>query len=179
MEVIQISGYTDKEKLNIATEIFSSQTVEENSLKEDEISFNDDAILAIIHFYTRESGVRNLEREIGSVCRKIATSITENSFNSSLITPEIVNDLLGKPKYFETDEIIRRTSTPGVAIGLAWTPVGGEILFIEATKMDGNKTFLVTGSIGKVMEESAKIALSLVRSKFQELNIDPEVFEKF
>ena len=177
MEVIQISGYTDKEKLNIAQKYLVPRQLKENSLKEGELSFNDDAILAIIHLYTRESGVRNLEREIGSVCRKIATSITENTFSSPLITPEIVNDLLGKPKYFETDEIIRRTSTPGVAIGLAWTPVGGEILFIEATKMDGNKTFQVTGSIGKVMEESAKIALSLVRSKFQELNIDPEVFK--
>ncbi len=177
MEVIQISGYTDKEKLNIAQKYLVPRQLKENSLKEGELSFNDDAILAIIHFYTRESGVRNLEREIGAVCRKIATSITENNFNASLITPAIVNDLLGKPKFFESDEIIRRTSTPGVAIGLAWTPVGGEILFIEATKMDGNKTFLVTGSIGKVMEESAKIALSLVRSKFQELNIDPEVFK--
>lgn len=177
MEVIQISGYTDKEKLNIAQKYLVPRQLKENSLKEDELTFDDEAVLAIIHFYTRESGVRNLEREIGSVCRKIATSITENTFNTPLITPALVTDLLGKQKYFETDEIIRRTSTPGVAIGLAWTPVGGEILFIEATKMDGNKSFMITGSIGKVMEESARIALSLVRSKFQELKIDPELFK--
>ena len=177
MEVIQISGYTDREKLKIAQKYLVPRQLKENSLDRNEITFDDDAILSIIHMHTKESGVRNLEREIGTICRKIATNITENKLPSPIITTSIVAELLGKPKYFATDEIIRRTSTPGVATGLAWTPVGGDILFVEATKMIGTKSFTITGSIGKIMEESAKTALSLVRSKFQDLNIDPDIYQ--
>ena len=176
MEVINLSGYTENEKRNIAEKYLIPRQFRENSLHPNEIKFTKDAIYNIIRMYTKESGVRNLEREIGNICRKIATKITEDKGFSKKITPTMVRELLGKPKYLETEEIIRRTSFPGVAIGLAWTPVGGDILFIEATKMSGNKAFTITGSIGKVMQESAQIALSLVRSKAEELGIDPDTF---
>lgn len=178
MEVIFLSGYTENEKLNIAQKYLIPRQLRENSLHINEIQFTNDAIHSIIRMYTKEAGVRNLEREIGNICRKIATKITEGKNETSEITPSTVKEFLGKPKYFDTEEIIRRTSFPGVATGLAWTPVGGDILFIEATKMPGNKSFTVTGSIGKVMQESAQIALSVLRSKSEELNIDPELFSK-
>lgn len=178
MEVINLAGYTENEKLKIAQKYLIPRQLRENSLLSKEIAFSDPAIHAIIRMYTKEAGVRNLEREIGNICRKIATRITEGENKTSKITPETVRELLGKPKFFETEEIIRRTSFPGVAIGLAWTPVGGDILFIEATRMPGNKSFTITGSIGKVMQESAQIALSLLRSKSEELKIDPKMFSE-
>lgn len=178
MEVIHLAGYTENEKLNIAKKYLIPRQLRENSLLDDEIEFSDEAIHTIIRMYTKEAGVRNLEREIGNICRKIATRITEGKNNTVEINPLTVRELLGKPKYFETEEIIRRTSFPGVATGLAWTPVGGDILFIEATKMPGNKSFMITGSIGKVMQESAQIALSLLRSKASDLKIDAKLFSK-
>ena len=178
MEVIFLAGYTENEKLNIAQKYLIPRQLRENSLRSNEIQFTDDAIYAVIRMYTKEAGVRNLEREIGNICRKVATKITEGKNDISEITPLSVKEFLGKPKYFETEEIIRRTSFPGVATGLAWTPVGGDILFIEATKMAGNKSFTITGSIGKVMQESAQIALSVLRSKSEELDIDPKLFSK-
>jgi len=178
MEVINLAGYTENEKLKIAQKYLIPRQLRENSLLNDEINFNEEALHTIIRMYTKEAGVRNLEREIGNICRKIATKITEGKKDASEITTKIVRDLLGRPKYLETEEIIRRTSFPGVATGLAWTPVGGDILFIEATKMAGNKSFTITGSIGKVMQESAQIALSLLRSKSEELKIDPDLFSK-
>jgi ATP-dependent Lon protease len=178
MEIISLAGYTENEKMNIAQKYLIPRQLRENSLRENEIKFTEDAIFSIIRMYTREAGVRNLEREIGNICRKIATKITEGKNETSEITPSTVRELLGKPTYLDTDEIIRRTSFPGVAIGMAWTPVGGEILFIEAAKMPGSKSFTITGSIGKVMQESAQIALSLLRSKAEDLNIDAEEFSK-
>jgi ATP-dependent Lon protease len=178
MEIIRLAGYTDNEKLNIAGKYLVKRQLRENSLSENEITFEKDAILTIIRMYTKESGVRNLEREIGSICRKIATKITEGNFSSNLITSDVVLELLGKPKFQDVDEIIRRTSLPGVATGLAWTPVGGDILFIEAASMPGTKSFKITGSIGKVMEESAQTAYSLVRSKSKELKIAPDIFNQ-
>ena len=178
MEVIFLAGYTENEKLNIAQKYLIPRQLRENSLHNDEIQFSDDAIHSIIRMYTKEAGVRNLEREIGNICRKIATKITEGKNDTSEITPSTVKEFLGKSKFFETDEIIHRTSFPGVATGLAWTPVGGDILFIEATKMVGSKAFTITGSIGKVMQESAQIALSVLRSKAEELKLDPELFSK-
>lgn len=178
MEVIFLSGYTENEKLNIAQKYLIPRQLRENSLHNNEIQFTNDAIYSIIRMYTKEAGVRNLEREIGNICRKVATKITEGKNDISEITPSSVKEFLGKPKYFETEEIIRRTSFPGVATGLAWTPFGGDILFIEATKMVGSKSFTITGSIGKVMQESAQIALSVLRSKSEELDIDPELFTK-
>ncbi len=176
METIRISGYTDREKLHIAERYLIPRQLRENSLGSSEITFSEDGILTIIHQYTRESGVRNLEREIGTVCRKIATMITEGKFNNEIIDSPRVFELLGKPRFQGIEEIIHRTALPGVATGLAWTPVGGDILFIEATSMPGTKTFLVTGSIGKVMQESAQTALSLVRSMAADIGIDPEIF---
>ena len=178
MEIIQIAGYTENEKLQIAKNYLAPRQLRENSLKNAEISFSDEAIKTIIRMYTREAGVRNLEREIGSVCRKVATRITEGQQPKIEIGSEEIRQYLGRPKYFESEEIMRRTSTPGVATGLAWTPVGGEILFIESTKMPGSKGFTVTGSIGKVMQESAQAALSLVRSNAEIFGIDSAVFEK-
>lgn len=176
MEVIHLSGYTENEKTRIAQQYLIPRQLRENSLLPEEIKFTDEAIFNIIRMYTKEAGVRNLEREIGNISRKIATLITEEKKFPGEITSTTVRELLGKPKYFETEEISRRTAHSGVAIGLAWTPVGGDILFIEATKMKGNKSFTITGSIGKVMQESAQIALSLVRSRAEELQIDPEIF---
>jgi ATP-dependent Lon protease len=176
MEVIQISGYTENEKLNIAIKYLVPRQLKQNGLEPEEINFDQAAIKHIIRAYTKESGVRNLEREIGTICRKIATAITEGKTIPEIITAQEVSELLGKPKFHDTDEIIRRTSLPGVATGLAWTPVGGDILFIEATKMPGSKGFTITGSIGKVMQESAQTALSLVRSKAIELKISPDDF---
>jgi ATP-dependent Lon protease len=178
MEVIQIAGYTENEKLNIAKKYLLPRQLRENSLRFDEIIFTDLSLLHIIQLYTKEAGVRNLEREIGNVCRKIATALTENKTVYKNISKENIREFLGRPKFFNTDEIIRRTSLPGVATGLAWTPVGGDILFIEAAKMPGTKSFSVTGSIGKVMQESAQTALSLLRGKAEQLNIDPEIFSK-
>ncbi len=178
MEVIQLSGYTEKEKLNIARYYLIPRQIRENGLKPEEVEFTDEAILNIIRHYTREAGVRNLEREIGGVCRKVAVQITEGKVTQVRVDVEKVREYLGRPKYLATQEIIRRTEIPGVAIGLAWTPVGGEILFVEATRMPGNKGFITTGSVGKVMQESAQAALSYVRAHAVELGIDPEIFEK-
>jgi ATP-dependent Lon protease len=122
--------------------------------------------------------VRNLEREIGSVCRKVVTHIAEGSIEHVEINPEKVVEYLGRPKFYATEELAERTSIPGVAIGLAWTPVGGDILFVEATSMPGGKGFQVTGSVGNVMQESARAALSYVRSRAPELGLDPEFFDK-
>lgn len=178
MEVIQLSGYTDKEKIAIARHYLIPRQIKENGLRTEEIFFTDDALEKIIRSYTREAGVRNLEREIGAVCRKVVTRISEGKETSIEVTPEGVKEFLGREKYFDTQEIAERTSIPGVATGLAWTPVGGDILFIEATSMPGSKGFQLTGSLGNVMQESARAALSFVRSRAQEYGIDPKIFEK-
>ncbi|MHB8819080.1 MAG: endopeptidase La, partial [Bellilinea sp.] len=178
MEIIQLSGYTENEKLQIARQYLIPRQLRENSLREDEIQFNEQAISTVIRSYTRESGVRSLEREIGGICRKIATRITEGKTEKVLVDSDLVRELLGRPKYFSTEEIQRRTEVPGVATGLAWTPVGGDILFIEATKMPGSKGFITTGSVGKVMQESAQAALSYVRSRTKLLGIEDKIFEQ-
>jgi ATP-dependent Lon protease len=178
MEVIRIAGYTEGEKLQIAHHYLIPRQLRENGLREAEISFSNEAILAIIRHYTREAGVRSLEREIGGVCRKTATRITEGKETILEITPELVREFLGRFVYQDTEEIIRRTAIPGVATGLAWTPAGGEILFIEATRMVGSKGFIITGSIGNVMQESAQAALSFVRSRAEKFGIDPDFFAK-
>jgi ATP-dependent Lon protease len=178
MEIIQLSGYTENEKLQIAKQYLIPRQLRENSLRQGEIEFSEKAIAAIIRSYTRESGVRSLEREIGGICRKIVTRITEGKTEKVVIDAEMVRELLGRPKFFATEEIQRRLEVPGVATGLAWTPVGGDILFIEATRMPGSKGFLTTGSVGKVMQESAQAALSYVRSRTSSLGIDDAVFER-
>jgi ATP-dependent Lon protease len=178
MEVIHLSGYTENEKLEIAKRYLVPRQTRENGLLESEVHFLDSAILSIIRSYTRESGVRGLERTIGTICRKITTEVTENKKKSPLISNKRVRKYLGKAIYRDEEEINRRTAIPGVATGLAWTPYGGEILFIEASKMPGSKGFQITGSIGNVMQESAKAALSYVRAHSPDLGIDPEFYDK-
>ena len=177
MEILQLSGYTEEEKVRIAYGYLIPREIRESGLKPDEIEFSEAALQKIIRDYTREAGLRNLEREIGSVCRKVATKIAEGeATGKALITPEVVQEMLGKPKYFF--EAAERTMIPGVATGLAWTVTGGDILFIEATRMPGGKGFMVTGQLGEVMKESAQAALSYVRSKAKDLGIPDEAFAK-
>lgn len=176
MEILQLSGYTDYEKTQIAKGYLIPRQMTENGLRPDEALFDDDAIRTIIRDYTREAGVRNLEREIGRVTRKLATMLAEGKSAPFHVTTDLVRQLLRKPRFY--NEVRERTETPGVATGLAWTPVGGDILFIEATRMPGGKGFLVTGQLGDVMRESSQAAFSYVRSKSNELGISPDAIEK-
>jgi ATP-dependent Lon protease len=177
MEILQLSGYTEEEKVKIAHHYLVPRQRRESGLKTDEIEFTDEALQKIIRDYTREAGLRNLEREIGSVCRKVATKIAAGETTSkTVITAQVVQEMLGKPRFFF--EAAERTMIPGVATGLAWTITGGDILFIEATRMPGGKGFLITGQLGDVMKESAQAALSYVRSKAKDLGISDEVFAK-
>jgi ATP-dependent Lon protease len=178
MEIISLSGYTEREKIAIARGYLIPRQLRENGLRPTEVTFTDAALEKIIRSYTREAGVRNLEREIGAVCRKVVTLIAESGEQSVEVTPEKVQEFLGRPHYFSDEEIAWRTSIPGVATGLAWTPFGGDVLFIEATRMPGNKGFQITGSIGNVMQESARAALSFVRSKATSLGLDAQFFDQ-
>jgi ATP-dependent Lon protease len=163
MEVIQLAGYTEEEKLEIAKRYLVPRQIERNGLTRSKISFSDAALRAIISDYTREAGVRQLEREIGTVCRKVARQFAEGTASRRVaISERRARALLGKRRFFA--EARRRTSTPGVATGLAWTPVGGDVLFIEATAMPGTGQLTLTGQLGDVMKESAQAALSYVRS---------------
>ena len=176
MEIIEISSYTEGDKVQIAKGYLIPRQLRENGLKVGEVSFTDEAVETVIRSYTREAGVRNLEREIGSICRKVVTQIAEGKTDHVTIGPELVREHLGRPKFYHTEEIATRTSLPGVATGLSWTPVGGEVLFIEATSMPGNKGFQLTGSLGDVMQESAKAALSYVRANTKKLGLPEDFF---
>jgi ATP-dependent Lon protease len=178
MEVIRLSGYTEGEKLEIAKGYLIPRQIRENGLRDKEISFQDDALKRVIRSFTREAGVRNLEREIGRVCRKVATQIAEGKVKKVAVDEELVAEYLGKPRFYTTEEIAERTAMPGVAAGLAWTPTGGDVLFIEATSMRGGKNFQITGSLGDVMQESARAALSYIRSISAEMNIADEYWGK-
>jgi ATP-dependent Lon protease len=178
MEIIQLSGYTEREKIAIANGYLIPRQLRENGLRAEEVRFSEPALQKIIRSYTREAGVRNLEREIGSVCRKVVTQIAEGKVEHLEIDPEQVHELLGRQQYFGTEEIAERTSQPGVATGLAWTPVGGDVLFVEATSMPGGKGFQITGSLGNVMQESAHAALSYVRSQAERLGLDSDFFNR-
>jgi len=178
MEVIRLSGYTEREKIAIAKQYLVPRQIKENGLHKPEIKFLVEALRTIIELYTREAGVRNLERQIGTVCRKIGMKIAENLEVSPRITSDAAKSFLGNPIFVEPEEIDARTSIPGVAAGLAWTPFGGDVLFIEATKMPGNKGFQLTGSLGNVMQESAKAALSYVRTHATEIGLSEDFFEK-
>jgi ATP-dependent Lon protease len=163
MEIIQIAGYTEEEKLQIAKRYLVPRQIERNGLKKSWISINDRALRRIIEEYTREAGVRGLEREIGTICRKIARQIAESGRNGKVsIGPDAVRELLGKQRVFP--ETRRRTAQPGVATGLAWTPVGGDVLFIEAQATEGSGKLIITGQLGDVMRESAQLAVTWVRS---------------
>jgi len=178
MEIIQLSGYTESEKIAIAKGYLIPRQVRENGLWPEEVSLTRDALKTIVNLYTREAGVRNLERRIGAICRKIGTHIAEGKKQSARITPKAVKELLGHPVFLANEEIDTRTSIPGVVPGLAWTPFGGDILFIEATKMPGAKGFQITGSVGNVMQESARAALSYVRSHADEIGLHKDFFDK-
>ncbi len=174
MEILELDGYTEDEKVRIAQQYLLPRQIRENSLRPGEISFEDEAIRAIVRDYTREAGVRSLERQIGTVCRKVATQVAEQEDTVVCIRAEDLVGYLGKPRfYFEAAE---RTELPGVATGLVWTPTGGDITFIEATRMKGNRRLILTGKLGDVMKESAQAAVSYVRSKASELGIDEETF---
>ena len=178
MEIIFLSGYTDREKIAIAKGYLIPRQIRENSLRDDEVVFTDEALQKTIREYTREAGVRSLERRIGAVCRKVGTRIAEGKGSSFSITTDVLEEFLDHPIYQGSEELNKRTSIPGVVPGLAWTPFGGDILFIEATSMPGGRGFQVTGSIGNVMQESARAALSYVRSRAVSLGIPNEFFDK-
>lgn len=177
MEIIRIAGYAEHEKLQIANGYLTPRQLRENGLLSHELKFKDEALLEIIRSYTRESGVRSLEREIGSVCRKVVTIRETEKRKIRVITKKLVHELLGKPKFKPAEEILKRTSIPGVATGLAWTPSGGEILFIEATSMEGKGNLIITGSLGDVMKESAQAAFSYLRSHTKDFGISAEALE--
>ena len=172
MEVIHISGYTESEKAHIAKGFLIPRQLRENGLLPHELNFKDEALYEIIQHYTRESGVRNLERQIGSICRKVVTKRAMDNKKIRVISKKHVRDLLGKPKHKPAEELVKRTSIPGVATGLAWTPTGGQILFIEVTSMPGTNKFIITGSLGDVMKESAQAAFSYLRSHMREFGIE-------
>jgi ATP-dependent Lon protease len=176
MEVLELPGYTEEEKLQIAERHLVPKQISENGLGSIKIEFTKDAVSEIIRSYTREAGLRNLEREIGRVCRKIARALTEGETAPERVTPEMLHRFLGPRKFFS--EAAERTQEPGVATGLAWTPNGGDILFIESTRMNGQKGVTITGSLGDVMKESAQAALSYVRSRAAQLGIAADFFEK-
>jgi ATP-dependent Lon protease len=176
MEIIPLSGYTDREKIAIARGYLIPRQLRENGLRAKEVTFSDESLQKIIREYTREAGVRNLERKIGAACRKVGTRIAEGKRSSVKVTPKVVEELLDNPIYLGQEEVSRRTSIPGVVPGLAWTSFGGDILYIESTKMPGSKGFQVSGSLGNVMQESARAAFSYVRSRADELKLAADFF---
>ncbi len=178
MEVIQLSSYTEEEKIKIAQGYLVPRQIRENGLRPEEIVFEEEALRRIVREYTREAGVRNLERQIGAVCRKVATKVAEDGGHTepTVITADKLREYLGRPK-FQT-EVAERVEIAGVATGLGWTPTGGDIMFFEATRMPGSKGFTVTGQLGDVMKESAQAALSWVRSKAKDYGIEEDFFAK-
>jgi len=175
MEIIELAGYTEEDKLEISRGHLIPKQILENGLSDANIEFTEEGLTHIIRHYTREAGLRNLEREIGTLCRKVARSVTEGRHDLVTVTAAKVRELLGAERYFS--EVAERTAEPGVAVGLAWTPMGGDIMFIEATKMAGKKGLSLTGHLGDVMKESAQAALSFIRSRAVELGIAADFFE--
>jgi len=178
MEIIELQGYTEEEKVHIAFQYLIPRQIEENGITKEQIEFPEETIRFIIRHYTREAGVRSLERTIGTICRKQARRIAEGKTDKLLVTPELIQhtDMLGGIKIRTEGEIAERTKRTGVAVGLAWTPTGGDILFIEANKMKGKGGFAMTGQLGDVMRESMQAALTWVRSNAKELGIDEDFF---
>src|ERR1700675_1099553 len=179
MEIIELPGYTGEEKVHIAHKYLIPKQAQEHGLKVGEqIAFSDDSLREIIHSFTREAGVRNLEREIATITRKQARKIAEGHTEKMEVTPEIVREYLGVPKYRAEKEVEERVKQPGVAVGLVWTPVGGDIIFIEASRMRGGKQFTMTGHLGEVMQESMTAALTWTRANAERYGIDPDFFRK-
>jgi len=176
MEVLEIAGYTEEEKLKIATDHLVAKQVKNHGLNAECIGFTPDALRQVIRGYTREAGVRNLEREIGALCRKAARKRAEGDETPLEVNADIVVQMLGAPKFLD-EEMEERTKEPGVAIGLAWTPAGGEVLFIEASRMAGSGSLTLTGQLGDVMKESARAALSWLRTHAREYGVDPDFFQ--
>jgi ATP-dependent Lon protease len=179
MEVIELPGYTELEKIHIATKYLVPKQTAEHGLKNGEqIEFPEAGLHEIIHSFTREAGVRNLEREIATLVRKQARRIAENQGDKLVVTPQVVREVLGVPKYRSEREVEDRVKGPGVSVGLVWTPAGGDIVFIEASRMRGGKQFTMTGHLGEVMQESMTAALTWVRANAERYGIDPDFFRK-
>ncbi len=176
MEVLELPGYTEQEKLQIAKKYLVPRQLKENGLSPEKLEISDDAILAIIRNYTREAGVRNLEREIGAICRKIARRMAEGFDGRMAVTPERLQEFLGVRKFLH--EVAEREDEVGVATGLAWTPVGGDVIFVEAALVPGRGNLILTGKLGDVMQESAKAALTYARSRASALCIPEDFYEK-
>jgi ATP-dependent Lon protease len=176
MEVLELVGYTEEEKVVIAREHLVERQVVNHGLEIGEVTFSDEAIRHIVRGYTREAGVRNLERDLGAICRKIARRKAEGQAGAVVVTPVVIEDMLGAPRHIE-EELRDRTRDPGVAIGLAWTVVGGDVLFIEASRMAGAHALTLTGQLGDVMKESARIALSWFRAHAASYGVDPAFYK--
>ncbi len=176
LEVINIPGYTEHEKLMIAKKYLVPENIEEHGLSDELIEFSDESLLKIINSYTREAGVRNLKREIAGICRRVAKDVAYGKKEKTLVDASLVVEILGAERFY--NEVAQRTARAGVATGMAWTPVGGDILFIEATKMKGKGGLTLTGQLGDVMKESARAALSYVHAQAELLGIGEDLFEK-
>jgi ATP-dependent Lon protease len=176
MEVLELAGYTEEEKLKIATEHLVSKQIGNHGLTAEQVEFTEAALRAVIRGYTREAGVRNLEREIGALCRKVARRRAEGDETRVTITPETVMEMLGAPTFLD-EEIENRTKDPGVAVGLAWTPAGGEVLFVEGSRMQGGGSLTLTGQLGDVMKESGRTALSWFRANATRYGVDPSFYK--
>jgi ATP-dependent Lon protease len=181
MEVLRLPGYTEVEKVEIAKRFLIPKQLDNHGISPEQLTLADDALHTIIHDYTREAGVRNLEREIGAICRKTAKSIAQDEDVKNVVTADDVHNYLGPERFFS--EMAERADEPGVAIGLAWTQTGGDIIFVEAAKMKQTmrkgEALTLTGQLGDVMRESAQAALSYVRSRSDMLGIDPGFFEQY
>ena len=175
MEVIELTGYTEEEKLQIARRHLLKRQLEANGLSESQVSISDEALRKVIADYTREAGVRSLERQIGSLLRSAAVNIASGAATTVAVEPQDVETILGIAR-FEND-VALRTSVPGVATGLAWTPAGGDILFVESSRVRGNGKLILTGQLGDVMKESAQAAVTLVKSQADRLGLDPALFD--
>jgi ATP-dependent Lon protease len=179
MEILELPGYTEEEKIHIAKRfLIPRQTKEHGITLGEQIEFTDESLHDLIHHYTREAGVRNLEREIATLVRKQARRIAEGKMEKLIVTPDVIREALGIPKFRLEKEVEERTKTAGVSVGLVWTPVGGDIVFIEASKMRGGKQFTMTGHLGEVMQESMRAALSWVRANSDQYGIDADFFRK-
>jgi ATP-dependent Lon protease len=177
MEVIHLAGYTEEEKIAIAQRHLVPKQAREHGLASADIEFAPEALRLLARGYTREAGVRSLEREIASLCRKVARHRAEGRTEPAQITPDVVTSFLGVPR-FEFEEVEERTRIPGVTTGLAWTPAGGDILFVEATRMPGTHTLTLTGQLGDVMKESVQAALAWVRSHASELGLEADFWQR-
>jgi ATP-dependent Lon protease len=180
MEVIPLAGYTEDEKVQIARRHLCPKQAAEHGLAPDrDVSFTEDALRLIVRSYTREAGVRNLEREVASLCRKVARRRADGDVAPVAVTPDVVTAMLGTPRFLLEEEREERTRVPGVAVGLAWTPVGGDLLFVEASRMKGGKSLTLTGQLGDVMKESAQAAVSWVRAHAHEHGVDPAFWSEY